>query len=65
MGLPLLTELVLYQCRQVRQKRDSAALEYGHQVLKPICNSSGDRELLSEAVTLLGWVALYHQLCRR
>jgi hypothetical protein len=39
----------------VRQKQDSAALEYGHQVLKPICNSSGDRELLSEAVTLLGY----------
>jgi hypothetical protein len=42
---------------QVRQKQDSAALEYGHQVLKPICNSSGDRELLSEAVTLLGSAA--------
>ena len=48
-----LTPLPLHVC-QVRQKQDSAALEYGHQVLKPICNSSGDRELLSEAVTLLG-----------
>jgi hypothetical protein len=56
-----LTPLPLRLC-QVRQKQDSAALEYGHQVLKPICNSSGDRELLSEAVTLLGSAAcLDHQ----
>lgn len=39
----------------VRQQKDMDAIAYGQQVCAPACNSSADREMLSEAVTLLGY----------